>query len=125
MVSADITNGSELHVLEGVVIASSLKQPSAERKTGALHVVRVNREGSMESVAFRRNSITSSLRQVVPLRRAKIANTGVGFKVGDKDPRWSIIAGDSEFGPYPQPATYACLLKNTAKTSGAFSMDFG
>jgi hypothetical protein len=105
VVSADTTNGSELHVLEGLVIASSLKQASAERKTGAHRAIRVNREGHLESVAFRRDSIADSLRLVSPLRRIKIANTGVALKEGDKDPRWSISAGDSRFGPYPQPAT--------------------
>jgi hypothetical protein len=121
VVSADTTNGSELHVLEGLVIANSLKQPSAERETGAHRAIRVNREGYLESVAFRRDSIFDNFRQVAPLRRINIANTGVALKEGDKDPRWSISAGDSRFGPYPQPATVCAADKKYGENDPARS----
>jgi hypothetical protein len=108
VVSADANMGSEVHVLEGLVIAGSIKQPSLEHRTSANRAVRVNLDGVLESIAFRRDDIAGWLDQIAPLRPVRIANTGVGLKVGEKDPRWLITTGDRQFAPYPQPAT-VCL----------------
>ncbi len=105
MVQAHARAASEVHVLDGAVIASSLNQSSSSRRVGALQAVRVNAEGVLESVAFRRETFIAALEPFRPLRPIGLRNTGVGLQAGEKDQHWLIKAGDAHFGPYPQLAT--------------------
>jgi hypothetical protein len=105
IVSADRRVGSEMHVLEGLVIASSLKQPQSERKVKTNGAIRVSGDGKLESIAFHQGEIPNKLQPITPLRRVSVANTGFGLTEGAKDPRWSITAGHAQHGPFPQAAT--------------------
>jgi hypothetical protein len=105
VVTADPQDGSELHVLEGAVIARSLKLSTAEREVRDEGAVRVRRDGVLEFIKFHRENIANSLQQIAPLRRLGVNNTGVGVPIGAKDPHWLITAGDSQYAPFPRPAT--------------------
>jgi hypothetical protein len=104
MVHADARAGSEVHVLHGRVIASSLRS-TQQRSVGAAQAIRVRTGGGLNTVAFRREPFAKALGPFQPLRSIKLANTGIGVQVGDRDRHWSITAGNAEYGPYPQPAT--------------------
>jgi len=105
MVDADAQFGSAVHVIEGLVIATALKQPTENRRVGARAAVRVTAEGLLESVAFRREPLVDRLDSFRPLRSIAVPPTGLGLQVGGEDPKWRITAGDDDFGPYPQQAT--------------------
>jgi hypothetical protein len=111
MVQADAQAGSEVHVLEGRVIASALKQPVSQRRVGAGQAVRANADGTLGAALFRRETFVDVLDSAKPLRPIKIANTGVGVQVGDSDQHWRITAGDPQLGPYPQRAQI-CLARS-------------
>jgi ferric-dicitrate binding protein FerR (iron transport regulator) len=105
MVHVDAQSRTEVHVHEGLVVTSALKKSGATRMVGAAQAVRVDAEGALDAVAFRREAFVDALERFQPLRSIELANTGVGLRVGEHDEHWLITAGDSRYGPYPQRAT--------------------
>jgi hypothetical protein len=104
VVDADARFGSAVHVFEGLVIATPLKHPTANRRVGTREAVQMTAEGQLESVPFRRGPLVERLDSFRPLRSIAIPPTGLGRQVGNEDPKWRITAGDDDFGPYPRPA---------------------
>jgi hypothetical protein len=98
---------SEIHVLEGQVLANSLKQSGwgvATHQLQADEAVHMTREGAFQAIQFRREAAAEKLTQFQPLRPIQIWNTGIGLREGDNDPHWMVTMGDDRVGPYPQPA---------------------
>jgi hypothetical protein len=97
--------GTEVHVLEGVVTATTLHRSTVTKNVEVAQAVRATADGGLESVAFQRPAFASALDTASPLRPIPLANTGVAVSVGDQDLQWAVKSGDAQFGPYPQPAT--------------------
>ena len=98
---------SEIHVIEGVVLA----KPQAEgklhdetRRLKADQAIQTTRDGALQTIRFRRDPAAARLVNFAPLRPIQIWNTGIGLHEGDVDPHWTVTAGDNQSGPFPRPA---------------------
>ena len=98
---------TEIHVLEGAVLAKSLHDKTssdAARRLKADEAVHMTRDGAFQAIQFRREAAAEKLAQFQPLRPIQIWNTGIGLSEGAEDPHWMVTTGDKQVGPYPQPA---------------------
>ena len=98
---------SEIHVLEGAVLAMPPKETmsrDAGRRLKADEAIQVTQDGKFQAVRFRRDPAADELAEFRPLRPIHIWNTGIGLRVGEKDPHWTITAGVNQSGPFPRPA---------------------
>lgn len=106
-VQSDNNGPAEVHVLEGEVLAKSLKAssvPSAPHRLRAHEAINLSQNGTIRSIGFQRKATTERLKQFSPLKPIRIGNTGQGLPVGNKDPNWVVTSGHRDDGPYPQPA---------------------
>jgi len=98
---------SQLHVLEGLVLAKPVKSRAAidpSRRVTADQAVDLMPGGAFRSIQFRRDAAADRLRQFIPLRPIKMWNTGIDLRVGEKDPHWTVTPGHQQAGTVPQPA---------------------
>lgn len=98
---------SEIHVLEGSVLAEPRNAKSPSRSAQQLkadEAVHMTRDGAFQATTFRRDAVAEQLTQFQPLHPIQIWNTGVGLGVGDDDPHWKVRAGNSPIGAFPQSA---------------------
>jgi hypothetical protein len=112
VVHAQPRAGSELHVLEGLVVANSLQHNEPPRNVTTAQAVHVNADGSLEAIAYAPQAFAKSLESASPRRSIRLANTGVDLNPGDQDQHWVIKSGDPHFGRYPQPAR-VCAATST------------
>ena len=98
---------AEIHVLEGAVLAKPNNENSSSdalRHLKADEAVHMTREGSFQTIEFRRDASAEKLSTFQPLRPIQMWNSGIGLREGDEDPHWMVTDGDTQDGPYPQPA---------------------
>jgi hypothetical protein len=105
VVRAKQRTGSELHVLEGLVVANSLQFPEPKLNVRTAQAVHVDANGGLQAIAYTSPAFADALKAASPLRTISLANTGVGVKVGDQDRNWVIKSGDPLLGPFPKAAT--------------------
>lgn len=110
-VQATAHGGSEVHVLEGRVVAKSLKQAASSRHIASSQAARINGRGDLEPIEFRHEKFADALEPLRPLRPILAANTGEGADEGAEDNGWIIRTGESQFGPYPQRATVCAATR--------------
>lgn len=100
-------NPSEIHVLEGQVRANLIQRngrDGAAYQLRADEAVQARGNGEFEAIVARRDSVATRLTRFQPLRPIDFWNTGIRLDEGDPDPHWTVTAGSTEDGPYPQPA---------------------
>ena len=98
---------SEIHVIEGVVLAkphADGKVQDETRRLKADEAIQTTRDGALQTIKFRRDPAAARLVSFAPLRPIQIWNTGIGLQEGDNDPHWTVTAGDNQSGPFPRPA---------------------
>lgn len=98
---------SEIHVLEGVVLAKPITAgdtPAETRRLTAHEAIDLTHDGAFHKSQFRRDAVIDRLTQFAPLRPIQIWNTGIDLQVGDKDPNWTVLAGDGGDGAEQLPA---------------------
>jgi hypothetical protein len=122
----------EIHVLEGQVVANSLKQSGWSKVTHRLQAdeaVHMTHDGEFQAIQFRREAAAEKLTKFQPLRPIQVWNTGIGLREGDNDPHWTVTQGDSRTGPFPQPAVvsvpHASYGINEPERSQWISVDRG
>lgn len=98
---------SEIHVLEGLVLAKPVSTkgfPAEQRRLTADEAVDLTRDGAFREIKFRRDAVAQRLTEFDPLRPIQIWNTGIKLQVGDEDPHWTVVASDGRSRALPLPA---------------------
>jgi hypothetical protein len=97
---------SEIHVLEGLVLAKPVAtgtSPAETRRLTADEAIDLTGDGAFREIKFRRDAVAEKLTRFEPLRPIRIWNTGIDLQVGDQDPHWTVVAGDG--GGRAEPMT--------------------
>jgi hypothetical protein len=124
---------SEIHVLEGAVLATQLNEATSNdpgRRLKADQAVQMSTDGAFQLIKFRHDAATDELNRFGPLRPIRIWNSGIGLREGDEDPHWNVTAGGvGRMGRLAQPAIvsapHGSYGVNEAKRSQWISVENG